>query len=245
MPSTIVVPFHQDERLPEGSLPAPGEDHLVVEPVLPAGDIWERLVRLYDAVASAVSDAVASDSEPTVVSGDCLVALGVLAGVQRAGLDPSIVWFDAHGDVHTLETSTSGYLGGLSLRLALGAHRERVADPLGLRPLAEERATLVDARDLDPAEAEYLAGARLRQCGVEEVEAPAGPFVLHVDLDVIDSDELPGLRFPVPGGPSAGAVVGALRRVLDSGRVAALSIACPWHPSDDPRRAELLAAIAR
>lgn len=241
MPSTIVVPFHQDERLPEGSLPVPGEDHLLVEPVLPAGDVWERLVGLY----AAVADAVASVPEPTVVSGDCLVALGVLAGVQRTGLDPSIVWFDAHGDVHTLETSTSGYLGGLSLRLALGAHRDRVADPLGLRPLAEDRATLVDARDLDPAEAEYLAGAGIRRCGVGEVEVPPGPVVLHVDLDVIDADELPGLLFPAPGGPSAAAVVTAIRGVLDTGRVAALSIACPWHPGDDPRRAGLLAAIMR
>jgi arginase len=241
MSPTIVVPFHQDERLPPDSLPVPGKVHLIVEPVLPTGEVWERLVTLYDAIA----DAVASARTPTVVSGDCLAALGVLAGVQRAGLDPSLIWFDAHGDVHTLETTTSGYLGGLSLRLALGAHRDLVADPLGLTPVAEDRTTLVDARDLDPAEAEYLAGAGIRRCGVEDVAVPDGPVVLHIDLDVIDADELPGLLFPVPGGPSAGAVVAAVRRVLDTGRVAALSIACPWHPRDDPRRAELLEAMAR
>ncbi|GAB3441362.1 arginase family protein [Actinophytocola sediminis] len=241
MGETIVVPFHQDERLPAGSLPVPGDRQLTVEPELPDGDVWRRLVALDDAVA----DAVASVAAPTVVSGDCLVALGVLAGVQRAGVDPGVVWFDAHGDVHTLESSTSGYLGGMSLRLALGAHRERLADPLGLRPLAEHRATLVDARDLDPAEADYLAGAGVRRCSVDEVEPPDGPVVVHVDLDVIDADELPGLLFPVRGGPSADAVVAAVRRLLDSGQVAALDIACPWHPAEDPRRAELLAALTR
>lgn len=245
MSSIIVVPFHQDVRLPAGSLPLPAGDQLTVEPALPEGDRWRRLVRLYDAVAGAVAAAGSSESAPVVVSGDCLVALGVLAGVQRAGLDPAIIWFDAHGDVHTLESSTSGYLGGLALRLAIGAHRDRMADPLGLRPLAEHRATLVDARDLDPAEADYLAGAEVRRCSVEDVPTPDGPVVLHVDVDVIDADDLPGLLFPVHDGPSAGTVVAAVRRLLDTGAVAALSIACPWHPGDDPRRAELLAELTR
>ncbi|MCT2584991.1 arginase family protein [Actinophytocola gossypii] len=234
--SPIVVPFHQDERLAPGSLPVTGQ---VVAPTLPDGDRWARLVRLWDAVADAVAGATA----PTVVSGDCLVALGVLAGVQRAGVDPSVLWFDAHGDVHTLESSTSGYLGGLSLRLAMGAHPERVAGPLGLRPLAEDRVTLVDARDLDPAEADYLATARVRRATVDEVEVPPGPVVLHLDVDVIDSGDLPGLLFPVSGGPSRAAVLASVRRVLDTGRVAALSVACPWRPGDDPRRAELLSAL--
>ncbi|OLF18626.1 arginase family protein [Actinophytocola xanthii] len=241
MTSIIVVPFHQDERLSAERLPVPGDGHRTVAPTLPEGDIWERLVALYDEVADAVSDAGAA--HPVVVSGDCLVALGVLAGVQRAGHDPSLVWFDAHGDVHTLETSASGYLGGLSLRLALGAHRERVADPLGLRPVSEHRATLVGARDLDPPEAEYLAASAVVLRDVAEVEAPDGPVVVHVDLDVVDAAELSGLLFPVPGGPSAGTVVEAVRRIRASGRVVALSVACTWHPGDDPRRAELLAAL--
>lgn len=245
MSSIIVVPFHQDERLPAGTLPVPDGEQVTVEPVLPEGDRWGRLVAIYDAVAAAVAREFASESAPVVVSGDCLVALGVLAGVQRTGLDPGIIWFDAHGDVHTLESSTSGYLGGMALRLAIGAHRDRMADPLGLRPLAENQATLVNARDLDPAEADYLAGAEVRRCAVEDVPVPDGPVVLHVDVDVIDADDLPGLLFPVHDGPPAGTVVAAVRRLLDTGRVAALSIACPWHPGDDPRRADLLAALTR
>ena len=142
---------------------------------------------------------------PTVVSGDCLVALGTLAGVQRAGVDAAMVWFDAHGDVHTLETTTSGYLGGLSLRLALGAHADLVAGPLGLEPLTPDRAVLVDARDLDPAEAAYLdtdGPARVAVDALDAATLPDGPLVLHVDVDVIDARELPGLLFPAPEGPS-------------------------------------------
>jgi arginase len=239
MTPVIVVPYHQDELLPAGSLPVPGDGHRTVSPPLPDGDVWHRLTSLYDAVADEVA---AAEAPPVVVSGDCLVSVGVLAGTQRAGADPSVIWFDAHGDVHTLETSTSGYLGGLSLRLLLGAHADRITR-LGLRPVAEDRVTLVGARDLDPAEVEYLATAAIQRRSVTDAVVPDGPVVLHIDLDVIDADDLPGLLFPVSDGPSASAVVDAVRRIVDTGQVVALDIACPWHPADDPRRAELLAAL--
>src|SRR5688572_20422460 len=109
----IVVPYHQDERLADDHIPVPATgDHEVVDPVLPAGDIWRRLAALDDAAADRIAAAVRAGGPTAVLSGDCLVAMAVLAGVQRAGVDPGIVWFDAHGDVHTLDTTTSGYLGG-------------------------------------------------------------------------------------------------------------------------------------
>ena len=200
---------------------------------LSEADVWSRLGRLYDSVAGTVERAVRAGSVPAVVSGDCTVSIGLTAGLQRAGLDASVVWFDAHGDVQTLETTTSGYLGGMALRLLVGYRPELVSERLGLRPPAEERVVLVDARDLDPAELEYLASARLRRSTVEELSAeilPAGPLLLHIDLDVVDPAELPGLRYPASDGPDAAAVLRAARTVVDSGQVVALHIACCWHP---------------
>ncbi len=239
--TTILVPYHQDEAIDIAGLPVPVDDVIAIAPALPDGDVWTRLAALYEPVAAAVAENLGA----TVVSGDCLVAAAVVAGVQRAGVDPSVVWFDAHGDVHTLETSTSGYLGGLALRLLFGAHHELLADRIGLRPLAEERALLVDARDLDPAEVDYLATAPIRRTTVHELDdLPDGPLVLHVDVDVIDSGELDGLRVPAPGGPSTKDVVAAVRKVRATGRVVAFDIACPWLPvEDDTSRAALLAAL--
>jgi arginase len=240
----IVVPFHQDERLPDSHLPVRGD---VIEPALPSGDIWQRLVALDDAVAERVAAEVLAGSKATVISGDCLLAMATLAGVQRAGIDPAVIWFDAHGDVHTLETTTSGYLGGLSLRLLQGAHADLLADPLGVRPVPENRCVLVDARDLDPAEAEFLASSGIRRSTVtdlDESSLPDGPLILHVDLDVIDAAELPGLLFPAPNGPSTTDVLAAINRVVATGRVVALDIACPWHPATEQEpRAALLAAL--
>ena len=228
-----LLPYHQDERLPDASFPLPGHDVVAVEPELPDGDVWQRVAALFEPVVAEVAGQIGKGSMPRVVSGDCLTAEAVLAGVQKAGVDAAIVWFDAHGDVHTTESSTSGYIGGMPLRQILGADTALLADRLGLRTLAEDRAVLVDARDLDPAEAEFLASSQVRRCAVDDVTLPPGPLVLHIDVDVIDAADLPGLKFPVGGGPSYDAVVASVRRIMATGRVAALDIACPWHPPQD------------
>src|SRR6185295_17260704 len=111
----ILVPFHQDERLSDDDLPVPaGGPQVLVDPPMPPVGIWQRLTAVGAATADAVAAALpGADGPVRVVSGDCMVALGTLAGVQRAGLDASLVWFDAHADLHTMASSTSGYLGGM------------------------------------------------------------------------------------------------------------------------------------
>ncbi|MFC4050402.1 arginase family protein [Actinomadura syzygii] len=241
-----LVPYHQDERIPDSTFPLPGGNVVPVTRPLPDGDVWTRVAALLELVTAEVADQVNGGTRPSVVSGDCLTAEAVLAGLQKAGVDASVVWYDAHGDIHSLESSTSGYLGGMPLRQILGDHPELLADRLGLRPLPEERAVLVGARDLDPAEAEYLAASKVRQCTVDDVVLPDGPILLHIDLDVIDDAELPGMKFPVGDGPSTEAVIASARRILATGRVAALDIACPWHPpknDDQTLRSNVLKAL--
>ena len=230
--TVIGVPYHLDEHLPDLDLtPEPAES---VAPELPAGEIWSRLAVLYGAVAHGVRRGRADDGRPVVVAcGDCLTALGTVAGLQAAGTDPAIVWFDAHGDVQTPETTSSGYLGGMPLRLLTGYRPELMASQLGLRPVPEDRIVLVGARDLDPPEVTYLHQSRIRQRQVTNLTAadlPDGPLYVHVDLDVIDATRLPGLRYPAPGGPDAGQVADVLGMLLGTGRVAAVGVACTGFP---------------
>jgi len=236
--TVIGVPYHLDEYLPDLDLtPEPAE---LITPDLPPGEMWSRLAVLYTAVARAVTRGRADDGRPVVVaSGDCLPALGTVAGLQAAGADPAVVWFDAHGDVQTPETTSSGYLAGMSLRLLTGYRPELIASRLGLRPVPEDRIVLVGARDLDPPEISYLDQAPIRRCQVTDLpvaELPDGPLYLHVDLDVIDGAQLPGVRFPSPGGPDAGQVADALSLLFGTGRVAAVGIACSWFPGHGAAR---------
>lgn len=227
----ILVPYHIDERLDDLDVPVPVDT--VVTIGAPAPDPWATLTELYELVAARVAGAVRGGERPMVVSGDCTTAIGTVAGLQRAGLDPAVVWFDGHGDVQTPETTASGYFGGYPLRLLVGHRPELIAGRLGLRAVPEHRVTLVDARDLDPPEVRYLASAAIRRCAVPELSAaelPDGPIYLHLDLDVVDSAELPGLRFPAGEGPGFAAVGGALAAVLGTGRVAAFGVGCTWYP---------------
>jgi arginase len=226
----ILVPYHLDEHLPELDVPLAAERTITVE--LGAGDVWSRMGRLSELVAGGVAESLQAGARPVVISGDCQTSIGTVAGLQRAGVDPAIVWFDAHGDLQTLETTTSGYLGGIPLRILVGYRPELIAARLGLRPVAEERVVLVDARDLDPPEITYLERAAIRRSEVGELSGkglPGGPLYLHLDLDVVRPEELPGLRFPAAGGPDWPAVADAAGRVLATGQVVAVGVGCTWH----------------
>ncbi|MEO5875148.1 MAG: arginase family protein [Streptosporangiaceae bacterium] len=222
------MPYHLDEHLPGLVFPVVPDQTVTVQ--LAPGPSWKRMAVLYDTVAEVVAETVRAGEVPLVASGDCTTALGTVTGLQRAGISPSIVWFDAHGDVHTPATTTSGYLGGMPLRLLVGACPEVIADLLGLKPVPEDLVTLVDGRDLDPPEAEFLAGSGIEHCGVAELRLPEGPLYLHVDFDVVDGEELPGLLYPASGGPPMSAVAEAVREVVATGRVVAFGAACTWSP---------------
>jgi arginase len=218
---TVSVPYHLDEFL--GGF-APGPVDVTVAAELPAGDPWSRMAALY----SQVADVVARAGQPvTVLSGDCTTSLGVLAGLQRAGEDPAVVWLDAHADFQTEATTASGYLGGMPLALATGVGELTLPRLLGLRPVPA--ATLVGARDVDPPEEVLLAESTVRRRSVEDLgPLPDGPLYLHVDLDVCDPAEVPDLLYPAPGGPALAAVLEALGQVVGTGRVAGVGLALTW-----------------
>ena len=82
---------------------------------------------------------------------------------------------------------------------------------------------LVDARDLDPAEREELAASRVRQVPADPGAIEAAlrgledqPVYLHLDVDIIDGAELPGIRYPVSPGPSLGLIEDCLAAIMAS-----------------------------
>lgn len=230
---TILVPYHLDEYVPELDVPLSPDRTITAD--LPDGDVWARMATLYRPVADTVAANARRGEQSLVMSSDCTTSLAIVAGLQRAGQAPSVVWLDAHGDVQTLETSTSGYLGGMPLRLIAGYRTELIADAIDLTPVAEDDILLVDARDLDPPERTYLERSKIRHITIDELTTdvlPSGPIYLHIDLDVVNPEHVPGQLFPAAGGPTAAAVAQAVGRVTATGRIAAIGLGCTWHPGN-------------
>jgi arginase len=226
----VTVPFFMGS--PIGHLDLPAGRVLASE--LPVGTARDRMSVLYRALADEVSDEAARDRAwpPLVFAGDCVSSIGVLAGLQRAGIEPVLVWFDAHGDFNTWATTPSGFLGGMPLAMIVGRGDLAIVEAVGLKPQAEDRVILVGARDIDPGEDDALAASAVRQLAVEslvDADLPPGPLYVHLDVDVVNPDEMPAQNYPAPGGPSLDAVKAALARLVGTGRIAAVSFSL-WNP---------------
>jgi arginase len=231
----ICVPYHLDERIDAFDPGVPVGQEIILE--LPPAGPWERMAALYEQVACAVAG---QSAPPVVLSGDCTTSLGVLAGLQRAGRDVGIVWFDAHADFHTEASTTSGYLGGMPLALAVGVGTLTLPDALGLRPVPQDRAVLVDARDTDPGEHVLLERSSVRRTRLPDLDAadlPQGQLYLHVDIDVCDPAEIPDLLYPAPGGCALTELLASMRSIVSTGRVAAVGIAATWQHGGDAAEA--------
>jgi arginase len=168
------------------------------------------------AVAEQVRRAVAEGAAPIVLAGNCGVSAGVVDG-WAARDDLAVVWLDAHGDLHTPETTTSGFVDGMALAMVTG--RCRTALP-GFRPVPDDQVLLVGARDLDPAERQVLEESRIRLLPARAADVAAAGFPprvrrvhLHVDLDVHDSQSVGRANeYAAPGGPDAAEV----RRIVEA-----------------------------
>ena len=168
-------------------------------------DLDAPLVQGLTAGLPALADAVGGADGPLALLGECTLAPAVTAGLRRAHPDLALVWIDAHGDLNTPDTTPSGFLGGMPFAILLGWCHDDLRAAAGLEPaFVEERAALVGARDLDPGERAAIDRSRLVVAD-DVAGALAGlpddaPLHVHLDGDVLDPEDAPGVDFPAPGG---------------------------------------------
>lgn len=194
-------------------------------------------------IAGAVRDARDAGALPIILAGNCASSIGTLAGLEDAG--PAIVWLDAHADFNTPETSSSGFLDGMSLAIATGrCWMQMAAGIRGFRPIPEARVCLVGTRDVDPAEGDLLRASACAVLPPRELDARlsdtldalrtrTGTVYLHIDLDVLDPSEGRANAFAAPDGLRLAqviALIDALRHRFELGAVALTA----YDPSCDP-----------
>ena len=164
----LLVPYDSGQRNvrmgagPEHLRAAGLEKHLAAqghrvdsEVIEPASLNWRAEVQtsfeLMRTVAEHVRAARIAKRFPVVLSGNCLAAVGVIAGL---GAGTGVLWIDAHGDFNTPQTTTSGFLDGMTLATATGQCWGELARSIeGFQPVPDNAVVLLGARDLDPGEA--------------------------------------------------------------------------------------------
>jgi len=198
---------------------------------------------LMAALAAAVRTARAAGHFPLVLAGNCNTCIGTVAGLG-GGTGTAVLWFDAHGDFNTPETTTSAFLDGMALATLTGrcwAALARAVD--GFTPVAESAAWLLGTRDLDPVEAEAISRSLVRVLPPRRIaaELPAllaglAPQVqrayLHLDLDVLDPGEGQANEFAAAGGLSLAELRQAMSTIERSVPIEATTLST-YDPSYD------------
>ena len=167
----------------------------------------------FDDLSAAFDEAIAAGARPVCALTRCAAALATLPVVVRHRPDACVVWFDAHGDLNTPETSVTGYLGGMAIAGAAGLWDSGLAvacraEARGAKAggLSLDQVVLVGTRDVDPGEQALIDTSGVRVVPVcEDVgdmlrRAVAGRDVfVHVDCDVLDAGIMP-TDYAVAGG---------------------------------------------
>ena len=181
-----------------------------------------------EAAAAELSAALDEGELPLLTSGDCTPCIATFPTVARRVPGVRFVWFDAHGDFNTPDTTQSGFLGGMCLAASCGvwdAGWGNTVDP--------ESVSFVGVRDLDAEERPLVERA-----GVGTGVPAEGPVYVHLDLDVLDPSVLPA-QFPVSGGLRPDDVREMLAGLVADGRLVGIEVTA----LEDPAYVDLVAGI--
>ncbi len=196
-------------------------------------------------LADRVEQVVAEGAIPLVLGGDQSISIGTIAGVasyyRQRGEKIGVLWFDAHADMNTPETTPSGNIHGMPYAVSLGLGALELTDLKGFRPKLDPRhCVLIGVRDIDSLERENVRRSGLTVFTMRELDelgmrvvmeraleiASRGTAGFHVslDMDVFDPFYAPGVGTPVPGGATYREGHLAMELIADSHKLLSMEI---------------------
>lgn len=199
-----------------GDIPI-GRDKLETDPETGVRNL-EAVVKASEQLMNKIEEVKAADSFPLILGGDHSIAIGTLAGVAKHHNKLGVIWFDAHGDLNTPETSPSGNIHGMPLAASLGLGEEQLVKLGGYDPkIRPEQVVIIGARSLDPGEKELIKKLNMKVYTMHEIDRLGMSRVmeetidyfkkqevdgvhLSFDLDALDTLYAPGVGTPVTGG---------------------------------------------
>ena len=178
----------------------------------------EEVMEVSNSLANRVHEAVAEKKFPLVFGGDHSIAIGTLAGLGEHYKNLGVIWFDAHADLNTPDTTPSGNIHGMPLAISIGIGDERLVQISKYAPkIKPENVIIIGARSVDPGERELIHEQGIKVYTMHEIDRLGMTRVmeetisylkglavdglhLSLDLDGLDPLYTPGVGTPVPGG---------------------------------------------
>jgi arginase len=196
-------------------------------------------------LADRVKASLEASAIPVILGGDHSIAVGSAAGLaahhRARGESIGIVWFDAHTDINTPQSSPSGNIHGMPLAVLLGYGAPELTQVAGFAPKVKpENTVVIGARSVDPGEKELIQSLGVRVYTMSEVDArgmaeilpealaiasrgTAG-FHLTVDMDFIDPLYAPGVGTPERGGATYREAHLGMEMAADTGKVLSVEV---------------------
>lgn len=226
-----------------------GNIDVVMQETHPQGDPRAKyLGEIRDAclhLGEMVIDIVGSGRTPLVLGGDHSIAVGTVSGVaeafRRQKKKMGLLWFDAHADMNTPETSPSGNVHGMPLASILGFGAPELTHLFDFAPKMDpSRSVLIGLREADPGERALIRRCGLRVFTMKDIDkrgigsvmdealsivtAGTDGFAATLDADFLDPYESPGVATPVRGGADYRESHLAMEMIADSGKLVSFEI---------------------
>jgi arginase len=211
----------------------------------PKTKFLKEIVQVCEHLAQLVENCLVQGRLPLVLGGDHSIAIGTLGGVakyfQTKKKNIGLIWFDAHSDFNTPDSSPTGNIHGMPLASVVGVGPRELTHLGGIHPkVRPQNAALVGVRDIDPREKELLTSSAVRvetmrdidekgmrsamEEAIKNASQQTAGFVVSWDMDFIDPAYAPGVGTPVKGGASYREAHLAMEMIADSNKLLALEL---------------------
>lgn len=213
-----------------------------------SGEKLKYLDQIYAAcedLAEKVEEVLNAGELPLVLGGDHSIAIGSISGVasycRKRDEKPGLIWFDAHADMNTPESSPSGNIHGMPLAVLLGYGATKLTNIGGFAPKLDPALCVhIGARDIDRGERELVRQLGIRFITMREIDergmsvcideaiaiasrASVG-YAVTFDVDALDPGDAPGSGTLVRGGLTYREAHLAMEKISDAGGMRSLEV---------------------
>lgn len=221
--------------------------------LIPAGDQMGRILVQNIRLAGKVRDAIARGRVPVVTAGTCSASFGMIGGIGEAEGPIGMIWFDAHGDAQTPDTSANGFIEGMLQTTIAGycwpLYRRKVP---GFREIAEDRIISVSIHEryaangrkgpgrgalgtvIDPPVIQKLGYEVALGHALDMLQTRCTQVYVHIDTDCLDPSVLRSSRHCAEGGLTDTQVATGLDMIADRFKILTCCFTA-FDPDVDPR----------